>query len=96
VVETEWSAPGGAESAAQAWEYAARLKHMGGFADGLSRLRLTTTDLQRATLWPVVVADNLSEVSLAAEHLGVARMRYADFLALLRSGSFHRLTPLAD
>lgn len=96
VVETEWSAPGGAELAAQAWEYAARLKRMGGFADGVSRLRFTTTDLERATLWPVVVADNLPEVSLAAEHLGVTRMRYPDFLAMLRSGSFHRLTPLGD
>lgn len=94
VVETEWKAIGGAESAAQAWEYAARLKHRGGFADGKRRIGLSSNEVQRATLWPVVVANNVPDLSLAAEELGVPLMSYPEFLALLRSQAFQRLQPL--
>lgn len=94
VVETEWSTPGGAESAAQAWEYAARLRKAKKFADGKKRFGLSARDIDRATLWPVVVANQVPTRSLAADYLRVERMDYGEFLQMLRGNRFTRLKAL--
>lgn len=94
VVETEWAKPGGSESAAQVWEYAARLKYKGGFAEDRVDIGVESTELADALILPCVVANDIPDVSLAGDRLGVARMHYAEFLRMLRQGSFTRLTPL--
>jgi len=93
VVEAEWSKVGGAESVGQAYEYAARLRRGPGFADSKQRLGLTSDQLARAELLPVVVANNVPDTCLIGEALNIEAMDYSEFLRRLTNKDFDTLQP---
>lgn len=94
VIETEWSKPGGAESAAQAWEYAARMKFKGGIVGDLNEIGVASGDFASAEILTCVVANDVPDLNLVGDQLGVQRMHYFEFLKELRTGSFEKLTPI--
>lgn len=94
VIETEWSKPGGAESAAQAWEYAARMKYEGGVVGDRHEPEIALNDFATAEILPCVVANDVPDISIVGDELGIPRMHYVEFLRMLQRGSFNTLTPL--
>ncbi len=79
VVEGEWTQPGGAQSAAQAYEYARHLRTPGGEApDGFGAF-----PFHEASVHAVVVANRCPQRCMTADALGVRRFDYAAFVAIV-------------
>jgi hypothetical protein len=80
VVEGEWTQPGGAQSAAQAYEYARHLKTP---MDGEAPDGFGAFPFREASIHAVVVANRRPKTCMTADALGVRRFDYADFIALV-------------
>ncbi len=83
VIEGEWTGPGGSQAAAQAYEYARRIKDPGPEAQGTTVFGHRVEDVQDDAVHAVVVANVVPARSLTADHLGVPRMTYLDFAKLI-------------
>ena len=95
VIEGEWTHVGGAESAAQAYEYARRIKERGTLAKGAKLFDLDRAAVKRAPIHAIVVANRLLHDCMTAEQLNVELMDYFEFARHLRDRDFAELRTLA-
>lgn len=96
VVEGEWKKPGNFESVAQAYEYARRLMKAGKLAGGKELFELSSSKVQKAQFYAVVVANDVPTDCLIAETLNVKRVDYFGFVDLLLDISKGNFTGLDD
>ncbi|HTN25742.1 MAG TPA: hypothetical protein VL120_17275 [Solirubrobacteraceae bacterium] len=90
IIEGEWTQPGGAQSAAQAYEYARRLQDPEASAPaGFEDFRF-----RDAVVHAVVVANRCPPTCLTAETLRVPRLTYAQFVARVGHDQLGELTPV--
>ena len=87
VVEGKWRAIGGSQAAAQAYEYARRIKSPGDLAGGRTVFDLDVAEVQDDVVHAVVVANVVPERSDAADKLGISRLTYVTFAQLLGRGA---------
>lgn len=88
VIEGEWTQPGGAQSAAQAYEYA---HHIQNVDDGEAPVGFGAFPFHEAAVHAVVVANRCPGKCLTAETLGVRRFTYAQFVTFIARKEFVRL-----
>ena len=88
MIEGEWTQTAGAESAAQAYEYARRIMSRGTLADGAFLFGLDPNVVKKAPFHALVVANLLIAGCHTAQKLRVERMDYFDFADLLKSKDF--------
>ena len=92
VVEGEWTQPGGAQSAAQAYEYA---RHFQDRNNDNALAGFAGFPFHRATIHAVVVANRCPGKCLTAEALGVRRFTYAQFVTLIGRNKLGQLPAIA-
>ena len=95
VIEGEWTHIGGAESAAQAYEYSQLIMDAGALANGASLFGLSPRVVRKARFHALVVANRLLHECRVAERLDVKLMDYFEFADLLRHARFSRLEALS-
>ena len=85
VIEVEWSKVAAFESAAQAYEYASRLKDKGHLAEGKDLFDLAPSVVRKAKFHPLVVAND-ARVNNVQKALKVEAMDLAGLVKRLRKG----------
>lgn len=83
VVEGKWRAVGGSQAAAQAHEYARRIKKSGPRANGKSVFDYRVEEVQADLVHALVVANVVPERSDTADLLKIRRMTYLEFAVFL-------------
>lgn len=95
VVEGKWRNVGGSQAAAQAYEYARRIKSPDARAAGRTVFNLDVHDVKDDVVHALVVANRVTKRSDAAKKLGVPRMTYVRFAQLLGRRE-HEQLPIID